>query len=80
MADVFDALTSARPYKPAWPMSRAIALLRDGRGRHFDGDCVDALLHAWEAVLEIRVRFRDDDADFRDDDELGIPSSPESPH
>lgn len=80
VADVFDALTSARPYKPAWPMSRAIALLRDGRGRHFDGDCVDALLHAWEAVLEIRVRFRDDDADFRDDDELGIPSSPESPH
>jgi response regulator RpfG family c-di-GMP phosphodiesterase len=36
VADVFDALTSSRPYKPAWPMSRAISLLREGRGSHFD--------------------------------------------
>jgi HD-GYP domain-containing protein (c-di-GMP phosphodiesterase class II) len=48
VADVFDALTSSRPYKPAWPMSRAIALLREGRGSHFDPHCVDALLHAWD--------------------------------
>lgn len=60
VADVFDALTSERPYKPAWPLSRAIALLREGRGSHFDGDCVDALLHAWDEVLEIRSRCRDD--------------------
>ena len=31
VADVFDALTSSRPYKPAWPFARAIALLREGR-------------------------------------------------
>ena len=60
VADVFDALTSARPYKPAWPLSRAIALLREGRGSHFDGDCVDALLQAWDEVQAIRSRYRDD--------------------
>src|SRR5690606_38079085 len=59
VADVFDALTSERPYKPAWPLSRAIALLREGRGSHFDGDCVDALLHAWDEVQAIRNRFLD---------------------
>ncbi|MGD9870730.1 MAG: HD domain-containing phosphohydrolase [Thauera sp.] len=61
VADVFDALTSARPYKPAWPLSRAIALLRDGRGTHFDPDCVDALLQGWDEALDIRARFRDED-------------------
>ena len=60
VADVFDALTSERPYKPAWPLSRAIALLREGRGSHFDGDCVDALLQAWDEVQAIRSRYRDD--------------------
>jgi putative two-component system response regulator len=60
VADVFDALTSERPYKPAWPLSRAIALLREGRGSHFDGDCVDALLQAWNEVQEIRTRFHDE--------------------
>ncbi len=60
VADVFDALTSARPYKPAWPLSRAIALLREGRGSHFDADCVDALLQGWDEVQDIRLRFRDE--------------------
>ncbi|MCK6408427.1 HD domain-containing phosphohydrolase [Thauera sp.] len=62
VADVFDALTSSRPYKPAWPMSRAIALLREGRGSHFDPHCVDALLHAWDGVLAVQARYQDEDA------------------
>jgi two-component system, response regulator RpfG len=60
VADVFDALTSIRPYKPAWPMSRAVAVLREGRGTHFDPACVDAFLKGWEAVLDIHMRFSDD--------------------
>lgn len=60
VADVFDALTSARPYKPSWPLDKAIALLRSGRGKHFQPDCVDALLQGWEDVLSIRSRFRDE--------------------
>ncbi len=57
VADVFDALTSTRPYKPAWPLERAVAWLEDGRGLHFDPDCVDALLSEWVEVLRIRERF-----------------------
>lgn len=62
VADVFDALTSSRPYKPAWPLSRAIALLREGRGSHFDPHCVDALLHSWDHVIEVQSRYRDEGA------------------
>ena len=36
VADVFDAVTSERPYKPAFPNEEALQLLRDGRGKHFD--------------------------------------------
>ena len=60
VADVFDALTSVRPYKPAWPFSRAIALLREGRGSHFDANCVDAFLSGWNEVLDIYGRFLDE--------------------
>ena len=60
VADVFDALTSSRPYKPAWPFSRAIALLREGRGSHFDANCVDAFLSGWNEVLDIYGRFLDE--------------------
>lgn len=59
VADVFDALTSERPYKEAWKLEDAAAFLQDGRGGHFDPDCVDALLQAWPQVLEIRARFQD---------------------
>ncbi|MBT0962058.1 HD domain-containing phosphohydrolase [Denitromonas iodatirespirans] len=59
VADVFDALTSARPYKPAWSLDDAAALLREGRDRHFDARCVDALFARWTEVLDIRQRFQD---------------------
>jgi putative two-component system response regulator len=48
VADVFDALTNARPYKAAWPVERAIAELRDQRGRHFDPWVVEAFLQVLE--------------------------------
>jgi putative two-component system response regulator len=57
VADVFDALTTARPYKPAWPLVEARAFLLEGRGRHFDPDCVDAFLAGWEEALDIRAHF-----------------------
>ncbi|MGZ3182646.1 MAG: HD domain-containing phosphohydrolase [Telluria sp.] len=59
VADVFDALTSARPYKRAWTLEAARAYLADNSGSHFDPRCVDALLRRWPAVLEIRERFSD---------------------
>jgi putative two-component system response regulator len=59
VADVFDALTSERPYKKAWPVERAAAYLRDGAGGHFDPSCVDALLACWDEVLGIHQRYQD---------------------
>lgn len=61
VADVFDALTSARPYKKAWPVEQARALLEEGRGRHFDPACVDAFLAEWDAVLDVKRRYQDED-------------------
>ncbi|EGF31681.1 putative response regulator [Oxalobacteraceae bacterium IMCC9480] len=61
VADVFDALTSARPYKPAWELDRAVALILEGSGSHFDPVCVDAFFEDWDAVLEIYHAFRDGD-------------------
>jgi len=44
VADVFDALTSDRPYRPAWPRERVLAEIIAGRGHHFDPAVADALL------------------------------------
>lgn len=44
VADVFDALTQQRPYKPAWPVADAIAEIDRQRGRQFDPDVVDAFM------------------------------------
>lgn len=59
VADVFDALTSERPYKMAWPLARAREFLRAEAGRHFDPDCVAAFLSAWDEVRAIHDRDRD---------------------
>lgn len=61
VADVYDALTSARPYKPAWEVARAVEFMRANRGSHFDPACVDALFSHFEEVLEIAQRFQDED-------------------
>lgn len=58
VADVFDALTSARPYKPAWPLERAVEFLRAQRGQHFDPQCVDVFLERLEEVKVVRERFK----------------------
>lgn len=65
VADVFDALTSERPYKKAWTIEQATQLLIEGRGKHFDPACVDAFLSDWDEVLRIKQRFLDDEDDIR---------------
>jgi putative two-component system response regulator len=61
VADVFDALTSERPYKKAWTLEAAVDFLVAGSGKHFDPDCVQAFLNAWESVMEIRNRYQEED-------------------
>jgi len=62
VADVFDALTTARPYKQGWELARAVEYMQAQRGGHFDPDCVDALLAELDAVVTIQRRFHDPDS------------------
>jgi response regulator RpfG family c-di-GMP phosphodiesterase len=59
LADVFDALTSARPYKPAWELKRVVQHINDQSGIHFDPRCVEAMHIRWSELLDIQERFRD---------------------
>ena len=59
MADVFDALSSKRPYKPAFPLERCFAIMEEGRGTHFDPKVLDAFLAAREDIVEIRMEYID---------------------
>ncbi len=53
VADVFDALTSERPYKRAWSLEEARGAIVNGSGSQFDPDCVDAFFRRWDAVVEV---------------------------
>jgi two-component system response regulator RpfG len=50
LADVFDALISERPYKPAWPHEAAVAYVRENAGRQFDPACVASLFRDMSQV------------------------------
>jgi putative two-component system response regulator len=53
VADVFDALCTARPYKPAWTIEAARAEINSQSGKHFDPDCVLAFEAAWPEIAAI---------------------------
>lgn len=59
IADVFDALTSVRPYKEAWPVEKAIELLKSEKGRHFQPELVDIFVSKLPEILEITKSFTD---------------------
>lgn len=59
IADVFDALTSKRPYKKAFPLEKAYEIIKDENGRHFDPQVVDAFLSIEDEVLQIMHKFED---------------------
>lgn len=59
VADVFDALTSRRPYKGPWPVDEAIAALRLMAQSKLDRDCVEALARRRREVVEIQAKFSD---------------------
>lgn len=49
VVDVFDALSHDRPYREAWARDRVLAMIRDGRGTHFDPEVVDVFLAVCES-------------------------------
>jgi putative two-component system response regulator len=61
VADVFDALSSKRPYKPPFPLEKCFELLEEGRGRHFDPQIVDAFFKRRKDIVDTQIRFADVD-------------------
>jgi len=59
VADVFDALTSKRPYKESWDNDKAIEMLRKLAGETLDKDCVDALIKNKDKITEIQKQFKE---------------------
>jgi HD-GYP domain-containing protein (c-di-GMP phosphodiesterase class II) len=60
VADIFDALTSARPYKSAWSIDEAYAALRKLAGLKLDADCVGALVNNRAKIEQIQKKFAED--------------------
>jgi HD-GYP domain-containing protein (c-di-GMP phosphodiesterase class II) len=59
VADVFDALTSRRVYKPAFPLEKALEIIQEGSGTQFDPKCVDAFLDALPEVKQVLKKYQD---------------------
>lgn len=59
IADVFDALTSERPYKPAWPIADAVALIKREAGEHFDPALVQIFEKVLPQILVCREKYAD---------------------
>jgi putative two-component system response regulator len=57
LADVFDALTSKRPYKNPYPVEVALDIIRKGRNHHFDPKLTDIFLANTDAILKIRTEI-----------------------
>lgn len=57
VADVFDALTSVRPYKDAWSIEQAIDFLKQGAGNHFDPHLIPLFLDALPEVLAFKEQY-----------------------
>ena len=57
VADVFDALSSKRPYKDAFPLEKCLAIMSEGRGQHFDPRVLDAFLSQIDDIVRIREEY-----------------------
>ncbi len=64
IADVFDAMTSMRPYKQPFSLKKAFAIIEDSRGTHFDPAVVDAFLSIKEEILAIKENGDNGEVDF----------------
>lgn len=60
VADVFDALTSKRPYKEAWSVDETLSFMRDQKDKHFEPRLIELLEQELDAILAIKARFKDE--------------------
>ena len=61
IGDVYDALTSKRPYKEPFSHEKSMGIILDGRGSHFDPDVVDAFVAREHSIIAIREKMQDTD-------------------
>lgn len=66
VADVYDALISRRVYKAAMPHEKAVAIIVEGRGKHFDPDMVDAFLAVQDECRAIAAQYTDGDDEMHE--------------
>jgi HD-GYP domain-containing protein (c-di-GMP phosphodiesterase class II) len=71
IADVFDALTSKRPYKEAFSLEETIAILKKSRGSHFDPEILDVFLEIAPGLYQIYAN-RDDEKPREDLKKIGL--------
>jgi len=62
LSDVFDALTSERPYKKAWSIEAAVDRIKENSGKHFDPELGKVFLQEVPDILQIRKRFTEPEA------------------
>ena len=60
VADVFDALTSKRPYKDAFSVEKSMAIMKEGRETHFDPSVLDVFLANMDGALKIKAQHQDE--------------------
>ena len=59
VADVFDALASPRVYKPAFPLDKALSIIREGAGTQFDPKCVEVFMEALPDVKMVLKKYQE---------------------
>ena len=57
VADVFDALSTKRPYKPAFPREKCFAILQEESGKHFDPRAIEAFFRRSEEIVRIQIDY-----------------------
>ena len=60
IADVFDALTTRRPYKEPFSLEKSYAIIQESKGNHFDPDVVDAFFTIEDEILAIKEKYQDE--------------------
>ncbi|MBF0152683.1 MAG: two-component system response regulator [Magnetococcales bacterium] len=67
VADVFDALTSTRPYKTPWSLERTLTWMQGEKGRHFDPELIDLFMQLLPEILKIHEQWKEEqnDTDIR---------------
>jgi len=63
LADVFDALTSRRPYKEPWTVERSLELIKSESGQHFDPRLVDIFVEKLPEIVAIKEKYAEPEAD-----------------